>query len=445
MTTHVTDRLERLSAEAPTHLGEPGELWRRGRRRQARHWLAGAASLVVLAVLGGTVAGPLLAPDRVEVAATKAATLRLPDVIRGPGEWEPAFEGPPGPLVAVGVGTRAGLLTSRTAWWGVSGVTGEARFLDLPDAAVGVGSPALSDDGRRIAYWSTGPTTGEPLIAGDYDPPVGVAVLDLVTGDVRRWDTSTPHGLMTTGLAWAGDVLWWTGGDYATGGTDEERGGESSARVAAHTWDLGTDERRTHRVPDVMPTVGGSIPGGMLVPGRGTSLRLVEGDEVTGSIGPDRGLAVQSSGAPALNAAGLLAGIEQEDSSVTDWSPHPVLVGRVDPDTGSVRLAEVGDVRALAVLGWRSPREVVIETSGPGGERVRAEVVDVDSGASRVLAGISGGAPVTFASQVWSAPVVAAPAAPFAPDRRLVGVALAGAVLLLVRAGLAVRRRRGRA
>ena len=223
MTTHVTDRLERLSDEAPTHLGEPGELWRRGRRRQARQWLAGAASLVVLAVLGGTVAGPVLAPGRVEVATTPGGDLRLPDVIREPGEWEPAFDGPPGPLAAVGIGTRAGLLTTRTAWWGVSGVTGEARFLDLPDAAVGVESPALSEDGRRLAYWSTGPTTGEPLIAGDYDPAVGVAVLDLVTGDVRRWDTSTPHGLMTAGLAWAGDVLWWVGGDYATGGTEEER------------------------------------------------------------------------------------------------------------------------------------------------------------------------------------------------------------------------------
>jgi hypothetical protein len=192
-------------------------------------------------------------------------------------------------------------------------------------------------------------------------------------------------------------------------------------------------------------SVSGSAPGGMLVPGRGTGLRVVTGDEVTGRIGPDRRLVVQGSSAPALDAAGLLAGIVQEDPTVVDSSPHPVVVGQVDPDTGSVRLSEVDDARALAVLGWRDLRQVVVETSGPRGERVRAEVVDVDSGASEVLAELPGSGPVTFASQVWSAPVVDAPDPPFAPDRRVVGLVVAGAVLLLVRLGLAVSRRRGRA
>ena len=270
----------------------------------------------------------MLAPGRVEVATTGAATLRLPDVVREPGDWEPAFDGPPGPLAAVGIGTRAGLLTTRTAWWGVSGMTGEARFLDLPDAAVGVGSPALSEDGRRLAYWSTGPTTGEPLIDGDYDPAVGVAVLDLVTGDVRRWDTSTPHGLMTAGLAWAGDVLWWVGGDYATGGTEEERRGESSARVAAHTWDLGSDERRTPRGLGAAVSVSGSAPGGMLVPGRDGSLRVVEGDEVTRRIAVDQDLIQQASSAPALSPTGWLAGVQPEDPPWSTGTSTPSWPGR---------------------------------------------------------------------------------------------------------------------
>ena len=70
-------------------------------------------------------------------------------------------------------------------------------------------------------------------------------MLDLVTGDVQRWDSESPHGLMTSGLIWAGDVLWWVGGDYSTGGTDEERGGMTSARLVVRTWDPRSDERRT--------------------------------------------------------------------------------------------------------------------------------------------------------------------------------------------------------
>ena len=247
MTMHVKEPLERLSQEAPRQLGAPADIWRRGRRRQVRHWLAGAGALVVLAGLGGVAAGPVLAPDGVEVASTPATELRLPDVFRQPGAWEPAFDGPPGPLVAVGPGV-AGRPPQPI---GTPGGGSPARR----------GSPASStcptrSSGRRPTRrcrrtvgcsptGTPGPTSDEPIVQGDADPAVGVAVLDLVTGDVQRWDTGTPHGLMTAGLVWAGDVLWWVGGDYATGGTDEERDGRSAARLVVHTWEPRSDDRRT--------------------------------------------------------------------------------------------------------------------------------------------------------------------------------------------------------
>jgi hypothetical protein len=448
MTVHVKEPLERLSQEAPRQLGAPADIWRRGRRRQVRHWLAGAGALVVLAGLGGVAAGPVLAPDGVDVASTAAAELRLPDVFRQPGEWEPAFDGPPGPLVAVGPGWRGGLLNDRNAWWGVSGTTGESRFLDLPDAVVGSeADPTLSEDGRLLAYWYTGATTDEPLVQFDTRPAVGVAVVDLVTGDVRRWDAESPHGLMTGGLVWAGDVLWWVGGDFAAGGTEEERGGQSSARLVVHTWDPRSDERRTREGVGASMHASGSAPGGALVPGRDGSLRLLVGDEVARRIPVDQDLLFQDSTAPALSPSGLLGGVLHEDPSVYDDAPHPVLVGEVDADTGAVRPSPVGDVLARSVLGWRGPTEVVVDATATtdGARRVQAEVVDVGSGdVVRTLAEFHGNVPDTFASRVWSADVVEAPDPPFAPDHRLVGLALAGAVLLLVRAGLAVRRRRVR-
>ncbi|KRF36010.1 hypothetical protein [Nocardioides sp. Soil805] len=447
MTMHVKDRLERLSDEAPRELGAPADLWRRGRRRQARQWLAGVGALVVVAVVGGVVADPVLAPGRVEVA-TPSAELRLPDVFRQPGAWEPAFDGPPGPLAAVGPGVRGGLLTERNAWWGVSGTTGESRFLDLPDAVVGSeADPALSEDGRQLAYWYTGATADEPIVQGDAEPAVGVAVLDLVTGDVQRWDTGTPHGLMTAGLVWAGEVLWWVGGDFSTGGTDEERDGQSSARLVVHTWEPRSDDRGTPEGVGVSMYASGSAPGGALVPGRAGSLRLLVGDEVARRISFDQDLLFQQSTTPALSPSGLLAGVLHEDPSVYDDAPHPVLVGEVDADTGAVLLAPVGDVLAWSVLGWRGPTEVLVDATATsdGTQRVIAQVVDVRSGdVLGPLAEFHGNVPDSFASGVWSADVVDAPDAPFAPDHRLVGLALAGAVLLLVRAGLAVRRRRDR-
>lgn len=448
MTVHVKEPLERLSQEAPRRLGAPAEIWRRGRRRQVRHWLAGAGALVVLAGLGGVAAGPLLAPDGVDVASTAATELRLPDVFRQPGEWEPAFDGPPGPLVAVGSGVRGGLLNPRNAWWGVSGTTGESRFLDLPAAVVGSeAEPALSEDGRLLAYWYTGATTDEPIVQGDLDPAVGVAVLDLVTGDVQRWDAESPHGLMTSGLIWAGDVLWWVGGDYSTGGTDEERDGMSSARLVVRTWDPTSDERRTREGVGVSMYASGSAPGGALVPGRDRSLRLLVGDEVAGRISPDQDLLFQNGTAPALSPSGLLAGVRHGDPSVYDDAPHPVLAGEVDAGTGAVRPSPVGDVLAWSVLGWRGPTEVVVDATATsdGTRRVLAQVVDVGSGdVGGTVAAFHGNVPDSFASRVWSADVVEAPDPPFAPDHRLVGLALAGAALLLVRAGLAVRRRRVR-
>ncbi|WP_107767333.1 hypothetical protein [Nocardioides terrigena] len=448
MTVHVKEPLERLSQEAPRQLGAPADLWRRGRRRQVRHWLAGAGALVVLAGLGGVAAGPVLAPDGVDVASTAATELRLPDVFRQPGEWEPAFDGPPGPLVAVGSGVRGGLLNPRNAWWAVSGTTGESRFLDLPDAVVdSEAEPTLSEDGRLLAYWYTGATIDEPIVQGDLDPAVGVAVLDLVTGDVQRWDAESPYGLMTSGLVWAGDVLWWVGGDFATGGTEDERGGMSSARLVVRTWDPTSDERRTREGVGVSMHASGSAPGGALVPGRDGSLRLLVADEVVGRIWLDQDLLFQDSTTPALSPSGLLAGVLHEDPSVYDDAPHPVLAGEVDADTGAVRTSPVGGALARSVLGWRGPTEVVVDeiATSDGTQRVIAQVVDIGSGdLVETLAEFDGNVPDSFASRVWSADVVEAPDPPFAPDHRLVGLALAGAVLLLVRAGLAVRRRRDR-
>ena len=68
---------------------------------------------------------------------------------------------------------------------------------------------------------------------------VGIAVLDLVTGELARWDVTSDHGLSTAGAAWAGDVLWWSAGPVRAEGD-----GVTSSKLEAHTWNPVTQERR---------------------------------------------------------------------------------------------------------------------------------------------------------------------------------------------------------
>lgn len=440
--TEVGDRLERLAERAPLGLDDPELLWSRGRRRQRRGWAGTAAALVAVAILGAVTVPPAIQRAQVTAAVSPDADLLLPDLVRQPGEWEGAFPSAPGRLVAVGYGTRGGWWSSRGAWWGVSATTGESRFLDLPDAVVDISAGAtLSADGRRLAYWFTGDTTAEPVTLENEVPVVGVAVLDLVTGEELRWEVDAPLGMATDGLIWAGDVLWWSGGAYDNGSTPEAR----SARVAAHTWDLSTGERQDLDGGDplVRAWLAAATPAtdGFLVSGR-KGLRLVQDGEVVRKIRPDVTLYQQSSSAPALSPDGTrLAGIHDVDPEVSTGEPDPLLVGKLGGTT--TQMEPVDDVETTTVHGWRSDDEVVIETY-TGGDTNRvygASVVDIDTGGVTPLLDFRGNVP-DVAADAWSAEVIEAPDAPWAPDPRVV----AFVVLLLGWAALKVtqlvRRRR---
>ena len=445
--TPVTDRLERLARQAPARLGDPDQLWARGRRRQRTRWAGTATCLVLLAVFGAVAVPAAVQRTQGLVAVGPDDGLRLPDVIRQPGEWERAtFPDAPGRLVAVGVGTRAGWWSSRAAAWGVS-PTGESRFLDLPDAANGTESaPALSSDGRRLAYWITGRTPREPLRIGGQDPAVGVGVMDLETGEVERWLGGSPRGMATHALAWSGDVLWWSGSDYSDDSTPSEYGGYTSV----WTWDVGrSDPRENGELGDVsyeLAGQSGSAPGGLLVAHRQRRydvLTLVRGGEVDRVMKVDARLDHQTDRAPRLSTDGTtVAGLlEAEDDS--GGTPLSLVVGR-----SSLRpmMEPVGDVRTTALLGWRSPDEVVVETSRRDDvERVYgASVVNVDTAEVTPLVDFRGNV-ASFAADAWSADVIEAPHAPWAPDPRLAGLFLLVVGAFVVSLANSVRRRRDRA
>ena len=438
----VVDRLERLSAHAPTAVAAPDVLWVRGRRRQRRAWVAVAACAVVLAGVGAAVVPPVLRLSDPPVAVSPGSSgLVLPDHVREPGLWEPEFSAAPGPLTAVGVGSRSGWLSTRGAWWGVSGTTGESRFLDLPDASVEIEAmPALSADGTRLAYWVTGETPQtlpdpDALHPDDALPIVGVAVLDLVTGDVRRWATDSPRGKAPVGMAWAGDVLWWSSGDWDEHSTATQGG----YVVVNRTWDLSTDERTD--LP--RSSAGGRLslaptapsPEGFLAATR-HGLRSVTARGLEPSIRLDRSLLAQESSMPAIGPGGTrIAGIEQVDPQVVDDAPHRLLVGDLAPG-GVARLEPAPGIEAHAVLGWQSDRDVVVLNGRD------ASVVDVGTGARRPLLDFAGNVP-EFAGEAWAGDLVDAPDAPFAPDPRLVAFMLGLVLVAGTSVWRSVRRRRG--
>ncbi len=456
----VVDRLERLAARAPVAPADPDLLWSRGRRRQGRRVAASLAGVAAAGVLATAVTPVAL--ERLDRPVAAASTrMVLPDVLRTPGSWEPAFPATPVRLSAVGVGERSGLLSSTPSLWGVSAATGETRWLDLPDLVPASHvPPELSADGRRVAYWVTGPTSGEPLGNGgptrrgeteEVTPVVGVAVLDLATGAVVRWEIASEHGLSVNGLAWAGDVLWWRGGPLTSLGQ-----GATSAELATYTWDVTTDERL-----EVEGEAGGAgltlsragdAPGGFVTLPRTFRLDRVTGARATGSSRVELPAGTPSSAgltdpemAPdgATVAALVLANPTMYDAT----DEHDLVVGT--RAGGVLTLQTVGGVRAQSVLGWRSPTEVVVSSPTAVDDGLstgqQVWVVDVTTGERTELLDVAGALPDSVAAEAWAADVVDAPGAPFAPDPRVVG--LGGMVVLVFCVSLwrDLRRRRGHA
>ncbi|TGN65590.1 hypothetical protein EXE59_17730 [Nocardioides eburneiflavus] len=445
----VVDRLERLAAHAPGGAIDPDAVWTHGRRRRRVRLGAALAAVAAVGLLGATTT-PLLVERAQRVQpADVGERMVLPDVIRQPGGWEPAFPSTPGRLSAVGVGTRSGLWSDRNAFWGVSAATGESRFLDLP-GSIELGQPALSHDGSRVAYWIA--TTADVDALGQAGESAmladGVAVLDLETGKRDAWTVESDHGLWVGGLAWAGDVLWWSAGPAQAQGD-----GALAARTRPRTWDLDTGERDD--TPSsvqrrVSPNGVGHAPGGFVQQPSSRRLTLVSGHEPTTlrlMLPDDAPSAAGTTDATVSTDGSLVATLLMPDASTYDESPKAVLVG--DLEGRDVALRRIGDVSAQSVLGWRSATELVVASvddveAGRPQRASRARILDVTSGAQDPLLAFSGNTP-HVAADAWTAEVVPAPDAPFAPDPRLVGLGLLAAAFVGWRITVRVRSRRGHA
>ncbi|HEX3931544.1 MAG TPA: hypothetical protein VHW64_12630 [Nocardioides sp.] len=124
-----------------------------------------------------------------------------PDEFFDPSRWLPAFAWPPGPLVALVPARHASLRHTTPGLVGVTAASGQYVFLDLPANAVTTSGadelapPALSPDGRHLAFWTTGRPSGTPNAHLVGATITGVAVCDTTTGAVVSSPLQTVHGL----------------------------------------------------------------------------------------------------------------------------------------------------------------------------------------------------------------------------------------------------------
>jgi hypothetical protein len=216
--TTLHDRLADLADEAPIGVPAP-DLWTRGVRVH-RVRRAGTLAIITTAVVLLAVVAAVDWQRSAPVPAPAYGSVGLPDRVWSPSPWLPSTQ-QPGQLVAVSGAEQATWTGTHPAVVGISASTGGYAFLDLPGADLENGAVELAPDGRHIAYWLTGPTTGTPN--SESGPVTGVGVYDAVTGSVTRHWIDTAHGLMPDFLTWAdaGTVVFSAGqirgGDDASG------------------------------------------------------------------------------------------------------------------------------------------------------------------------------------------------------------------------------------
>ncbi len=440
MTTQLTDRLRDLAEEAPEPL-TAGSLWRDGRRRHRRR-VAGAIAVVGCLVAGTAVVGVgswrSVQPDPAAPPATRTGQLQIPAQLYNPSPWTPTTR-TPGRLVALMSQSRDHFPwgSDRNAIVGIAAGSQTYRFLDLPGQSPDATDPQLSPDGLHVAYWIAPASGRASMNPGALS---GFAVLDVLTGDVERYEVPTRFGLAVQSLTWLdADTIALVAGHF-----ESERAMDLSALQRTYVFTLGsTSGPVTLAAEDVRPIPVTTSPAQGCAPTcPGTYAQMWGGGRLmhvwaSGHSPSSYDLRLSR---PALSAAydtrrGLVAatrGREDGDGPV----PAPLMYGRVRGDR--VRFHQVPGSREYEqVFTWVDATHVTTSRVTQNG--VVYDVVDVRTGERRQLTSKPWYA-FSIAQDALLRPMTApgiAPPTPWNPRLVSLGVLLvlaaAGAALLLAR------------
>ena len=368
-------------AESADHVAAPTgphDLWHKGRRarrrRVASSVLVAGAVVTLLGVVLPVVGGPWRTTPA--PASYDGTDLAVPVQIWAPSSWAPTAdeEDPPGPLAMVASAPRRGLwpFSREHHWFGVSAVDQSHSWLDLPGQAASERAVALSPDGRGVAYFLGGSPPGprkevsEPDTASEpQSDVVGVAVLDLVSGEVARHRVPTRFGLsvsgVDSGLVWSQDSAWLvvTYGQYG-----RMLGSSSSPRTEA--WRPADGTVRTlleprWEVERVAPGPKDTVVGWRVDrPDQLTfiSLRTAEQDARAVRLPPSD----MSPGAPSFNPRGTrVAFVGARKEGVGNWPAAYAAPVSSDREVGELEMLDPTWM-PQAVLGWLDDTEVLVQT-----------------------------------------------------------------------------------
>ncbi|MGY2875144.1 hypothetical protein ACVW00_002334 [Marmoricola sp. URHA0025 HA25] len=439
--------LRELAREAvPTAHDDARELWARGRRRVGRRRVVVVSVGLLLAVVAGWVA--LAAPSRtVVMPAGDPHPPAVPENIYSPDPRlaGTAQDGPLGRLAVLGGGERDfGDFTFSNAVFGISATTGAYRFLDLPGQVLGT-PVALSPDGRRVAYWTSGPTTGT---AYDDETPRGTprhvggfAIYDTEDGSVARAPFVSEHGLSEQVPFWVDSStvafeVWWKTTRTAARKVHTYFWAGSAAPVVT-----------TSDVPDIS-SLQRSRDGSLLTPVRsgGYDGLVVASGGFVHRPGDRVRFASESPQASfdAVSRSGDLVAVVPAD---TEKVYRPLDAGRAQSDGTVPALRRVGELQYVEILGWRDAR-TVLATGSESSASASLFTADLQSGDLREIGKVdpelvASDNQLSVATDLVAEPLVHGRRPPVPPDRAWIGIAtLVGAGGILV-ALLLWRRRRG--
>jgi hypothetical protein len=441
--------LRELAREAEPAAVEPADLWTRGRRRVRRRRVVAGAAMTVVAVVTGFVA--LAAPPRaVVMPAIAPHPPAVPENIYRPDPRlaGTAAEGPLGRLAVLGNAERDyGDFASSSGVFGISATTGVYRFLDLPDQVLGT-PVALSPDGRRIAYWTSGPTTSTP-----YDDPAapgtpghvgGFAIYDSEDGTVDRARFASDHGLSE-------QVPFWVDARTVAFEVWDRTTRTAAQKRETYLWTgSGPPKAVTSGVADVS-ALQRNRDGSLLTPQRSggydgvavapDGFHHVPGDRVRFADTVTEG----RSGFDAVSRSGHLVAAVPYD---IPGGSLPLMVGHLDGAGVVSRLTGIVPVWQVQLLGWRDARTVLL-VGTESGSAASLYTADLRSGDLREIGTIdtqllTSDGHVVVASDLVAGPLVHGRRPPDVPDRSWLR---AGAAAVAVAAGLVAlvtwRRRRG--
>lgn len=342
----LRDVLEELALEAPRPAPQP-RLWDQGRRLRRRDTLVRAGLALVLVVLVGGLSALVLGPppvvspadDVVPEGALPSRIVDVPPWVTGAGSRD----------LAVGRASVA-FISSGAHTVLVSATDGSYRRVELPDRR-GARTMVLSPDGTHLAYVFTARPDETP------DPVAGVAVVDLLSGEVERVPAVDGDGTSVdiASLGWSPDGRWlaWAGQDGAGRG---ETGPVPDSSGTAGVVEVDTMEQST---------IGGlaGAAGAVGVSDDGVAT-VVSGDMVL-TYHPVAGGAEEE---PLRSPTGGPGGVQVSDRAVTSSDGSLTAVGRLLTGRSATFVSEDGDVlpRRLAAdlypaggrvtpLGWAAP------------------------------------------------------------------------------------------